>query len=68
MKRVEKKFVKIDWKNAQFELVEGKLMVVELNKDGYIVEETIFMDAIEDLMNQPGGLTISIKKENDLVE
>lgn len=68
MKRVEKKFVKIDWKNARFELVEGKLMVVELNKDGYIVEETIFMDAIEDLMNQPGGLTISIKKENDLVE
>lgn len=68
MKRVEKKFVKIDWKNAQFELVEGKLMVVELDKDGNIVEETIFMDAIEDLMNQPGGLTISIKKENDLVE
>lgn len=67
MKRVEKKFVKIDWKNAQFELVEGKLMVVELDKDGNIVEETIFMDAIEDLMNQP-GLTISIKKENDLVE
>lgn len=68
MKRVEKKFVKIDWKNARFELVEGKLMVVELDKDGNIVEETIFMDAIEDLMNQPGGLTISIKKENDLVE
>lgn len=67
MKRVEKKFVKIDWKNAQFELVEGKLMVVELDKDGNIVEETIFMDAIEDLMNQP-GLTISIKKENDLAE
>lgn len=67
MKRVEKKFVKIDWKNAQFELVEGKLMVVELDKDGNIVEETIFMDAIEDLMNQP-GLTISIKKENDLVK
>lgn len=68
MKRVEKKFVKIDWKNARFELVEGKLMVVELDKDGNIVEETIFMDAIEDLMNQPGGLTISIKKENDLVK
>lgn len=68
MKRVEKKFVKIDWKNAQFELVEGKLMVVELDKDGNIVEETIFMDVIEDLMNQPGGLTISIKKENDLAE
>lgn len=67
MKRVEKKFVKIDWKNAQFELVEGKLMVVELDKDGNIVEETIFMDVIEDLMNQP-GLTISIKKENDLAE
>lgn len=67
MKRVEKKFVKIDWKNAQFELVEGELMVVELDKDGNIVEETIFMDAIEDLMNQP-GLTISIKKENDLAE
>lgn len=67
MKRVEKKFVKIDWKNAQFELVEGELMVVELDKDGNIVEETIFMDAIEDLMNQP-GLTISIKKENNLVE
>lgn len=67
MKRVEKKFVKIDWKNAQFELVDGELMVVEFDKDGNIVEETIFMDAIEDLMNQP-GLTINIKKENDLAE
>lgn len=68
MKRIEKKFVKIDWKNAQFELVDGKLMVVEFDKNGEdIIEETNFMDAIEDLMNQP-GLTISIKKENDLAE
>lgn len=68
MKRVEKKFVKLDWKNAQLELVDGRLMVVEFDKNGDgIIEETDFMDAIEDLMNQP-GLTISIKKENDLVE
>lgn len=67
MKRIEKKFVKIDFKNAQFELVDGRLMVVEFDKEGCVVEETDFLDAIEDLMNQP-NLTISIKKENDIVE
>ena len=67
MKRIEKKFVKIDFKQAQFEIVDGRLMVVEFDKEGCVVEETDFLDAIEDLMNQP-NLTISIKKENDIAE
>lgn len=67
MKRTEKKFIKIDFKAAQFEMVDGRLMVVEFDKDGNCVEETDFLDAIEDLMNQP-GITISIKKENDIAE
>ena len=67
MKRVEKKFVKIDWKSAMFEMVDGELMVVEFDKEGAVVEETNFLKAIEDLMGQ-SGLTISIKKENDIVE
>ena len=67
MKRVEKKFVKIDFKNGQFEMVDGRLMVVEFDKDGCIVEETDFLQAIEDLLGQQ-GLTISIKKENDISE
>lgn len=67
MKRVEKKFVKIDFKQAQFEMVDGELYVIEYDKDGNVCEETKFMDAIEDLLGEQ-GVTISIKKENDLVE
>lgn len=65
MKRIEKKFVKIDFKNAMFEVVDGRLMVLEFDKDGCVVEETDFLDAIDDLIGQP-GITISIKKENDV--
>ena len=65
MKRIEKKFVKIDFKNAMFEVVDGILMVLEFDKDGTVVEETDFLDAIDDLIGQP-GITMSIKKENDV--
>lgn len=65
MKRIEKKFVKIDFKNAMFEIVDGRLMVLEFDKDGAVVEETDFLDAIDDLIGQP-GITMSIKKENDV--
>ena len=65
MKRTDNKFVKIDFKNAQFEVVDGRLMVLEFDKDGCVVEETDFLDAIDDLIGQP-GITISIKKENDV--
>jgi histidinol phosphatase-like enzyme len=65
MKRIEKKFVKIDFKNAMFEVVDGRFMVLEFDKDGAVVEETDFLDAIDDLIGQP-GITISIKKENDV--
>lgn len=65
MKRIEKKFVKIDFKNAMFEVVDGRLMVLEFDKDGCVVEETDFLDAIDDLIGQ-SGITISIKKENDV--
>lgn len=65
MKRIEKKFVKIDFKNAMLEVVDGRLMVLEFDKDGAVVEETDFLDAIDDLIGQP-GITISIKKENDV--
>lgn len=65
MKRIEKKFVKIDFKNAMFEVVDGRLMVLEFDKDGAVVEETDFLDAIDDLIGQ-SGITISIKKENDV--
>lgn len=65
MKRIEKKFVKIDFKNAMFEVVDGRLMVLEFDKDGTVVEETDFLDAIDDLIGQ-SGITMSIKKENDV--
>ena len=65
MKRIEKKFVKIDFKNAMFEVIDGRLMVLEFDKDGTVVEETDFLDAIDDLIGQP-GITMSIKKENDV--
>lgn len=65
MKRIEKKFVKIDFKQAMFEVVDGKLMVLEFDKDGAVVEETDFLDAIDDLIGEQ-GITISIKKENDV--
>jgi histidinol phosphatase-like enzyme len=65
MKRIEKKFVNIDFKQAMFEVVDGRLMVLEFDKDGAVVEETDFLDAIDDLIGQP-GITISIKKENDV--
>ena len=31
MKRIEKKIVKIDFKNAMFEVVDGRLMVLEFD-------------------------------------
>ena len=65
MKRIENKFVKIDFKNAMFEVVDGRLMVLEFDKDGAVVEETDFLDAIDDLIGQQ-GITISIKKENNV--
>lgn len=65
MKRIEKKFVKIDFKNAMFEVVDGRLMVLEFDKEGCVVEETDFLDAIDDLIGQ-SGITMSIKKENDV--
>ena len=65
MKRIEKKFVKIDFKQAMFEVVDGRLIVLEFDKDGTVVEETEFLDAIDDLIGQP-GITMSIKKENDV--
>lgn len=66
MKRVEKKFVKIDFKQAQLEVNEnGELIVLEFDKDGCVVEENNFLEVIEDLIGQP-GITISIKKENDV--
>ena len=65
MKRIEKKFVKIDFKQAMFEVVDGRLMVLEFDKEGTVVEETDFLDAIDDLIGQP-GITMSIKKENDV--
>ena len=67
MKRVEKHFIKLDFKNAMFDMVDGELMVVEFDKDGCVVEETPFLEAIEDLMGQQ-GITISIKKENDILD
>ena len=48
-----------------FEVVDGRLMVLEFDKDGTVVEETDFLDAIDDLIGQP-GITMSIKKENDV--
>ena len=65
MKKVSKSLTKIDWKQARFEITDGNLMVVEMDKDGNIIEETMFMEVIEDLIGED-GLTISIKKENDL--
>ena len=65
MKRIEKKFVKIDFKNAMFEVVDGRFMVFEFDKEGTVVEETDFLDAIDDLIGQP-GIPMSIKKENDV--
>ena len=65
MKRVEKSFIKIDFKSAQFQMVDDELMVVEYDKDGCVVEETNFLEAIKDLLGQQ-GLTISIKKESDI--
>ena len=47
MKRVEKHFVKIDWKNAMIDMVDGELVIVEFDKEGCIVEETPFLEAIE---------------------
>ena len=65
MKRIEKKFVKIDFKQAMFEVVDGRLMVLEFDKDGTVVEETDFLDAIDDLIGQQ-GITINIKKEDEV--
>lgn len=67
MKRTEKKFIKIDFKNARLEMVNNELYVVEFDKDGCAVEETKLMDAIEDLLGED-GISITIKKENDLIE
>ena len=65
MKRIEKKFVKIDFKQAMFEVVDGRLMVLEFDKEGTVVEETDFLDAIGDLIGQQ-GITINIKKEDEV--
>ena len=65
MKKVSKAFTKIDWKNARFEMTDGHLMVVEFDKEGYPIEETVFIEVIQDLIGED-GLTISIKKENDI--
>lgn len=67
MKRTEKKFIKIDFKNARLEMVDNELYVIEFDKDGCAVEETKLMDAIEDLLGED-GISITIKKENDLIE
>ena len=67
MKRTEKKFIKIDFKNGRLEMVDGELYVIEFDKEGCAIEETKLMDAIEDLLGQD-GISITIKKENDLIE
>lgn len=68
MKRVEKKFVKIDFKAAMFVLNEdNELIVVEKDKEGAVIEENLFLDAIKGLIGED-NITISIKKENDISE
>ena len=67
MKRTEKKFIKIDFKNSRLEMVDNELYVVEFDKDGCAIEETKLMDAIEDLLGED-GISITIKKENDLIK
>ena len=49
MKKVSKAFTKIDWKNARFEMTDGHLMVVEFDKEGYPIEETVFIEVINKL-------------------
>lgn len=67
MKRIEKSFIKIDFKNARFELVDDELMVVEMDKEGSVVEENLFLDVIKELIGED-NITISIKKEHDISE
>lgn len=67
MKKVEKKFCKIDFKNAKLEMVDNELIVIEMDKDGNYIEENSFLDAIAFLIGED-NITISIKKEQDISE
>jgi hypothetical protein len=48
-------------------MIDGELFVVEFDKEGCIIEETPFLDDIQDLMGE-NNVTISIKKENDVAD
>lgn len=67
MKKIEKHYVKVDFKNALLEILDGRLVIVEYDKHDDVIEETDFLDCIEDLIGQK-GITITVKRENDIEE
>lgn len=47
MKYEKKQSIKMDFKNCEMRLVEGRLMIIEYNKDNEIIDEFDLLNELE---------------------
>ena len=66
MKKEIKKSINVSFKNASLEVDGDRIVVVEKDKDGYVINEITLLDAISFLVDED-GLDITFKK-SDVIE
>lgn len=66
MKKEIKKSINVSFKNASLEVDGDRIVVVEKDKDGYVINEINLLDAISFLVDED-GLDITFKK-SDIIE
>lgn len=66
MKKEIKKSINVSFKNASLEVDGDRIVIVEKDKEGYIVNEIALLDAISFLIDED-GLDITFKK-SDVIE
>lgn len=67
MKKEIKKNIIVSFKNATLNLDDERIIVVEYDKDGCVVNEIALLDAIGFLVGKE-GLDIAFKKSNTIDE
>lgn len=53
MKYEKKQSIKMDFKNCEMRLIEGRLIIIEYNKDNEVIDE---FDLLDELENREGFL------------
>jgi len=67
MKKDIKKSISINFKNAKLCVEDGRIIIYEMDKEGFVTEENDLLDAIDCLIDEE-GINISFKKDNTLEE